>query len=769
MTLRALICTVALAWLAIGSPAAAQASGTQDAGSYDSRESYSYVSVLDGAATLAREGSGPGEDAQVNEPLLTGDRIQLANDARLEIALADHNLIRVGGGSSLVLAKIAFSGDRGDRTTEIDLEQGEIQLVVDESALGDALPEVRTPTADIVIHEPGSYRIEVSANEWTEVVVRAGYAEVVTDRGSTIVRTDESAFLQGDRWGTVEVAAAGGVDDLERWCDGLDRTASGAEDTVAHVEPTLAYQAASMAGYGNWVDVDSTWYWQPRVETGWNPYWSGRWSWTPSGLTWVSFEPWGWVPYHYGTWCLIPGHGWVWRPGNVYAPAWVYWHWGADWVGWCPTGYYTHWYGPGWGSAGFRFGVYGWSTGPWGYYSNWNFVPTNCLRKRDSRHWQRRGRDLEHELGGRVPRGVLTTDTRGLPRGTFDRPGVGEAEFLHRVRRDPSGGVPDVTDFVGRKRELPPAVTRALTPDAGSRIRLADVPIVKRADRTGRLFDDQGLRQAGRDLPVASVRPRIPGKPVPGTVAGGSGAPAIVRSATPPPSPRVPLEAFGKTRATDASPRIGGTSEPPRRLAPGESVEINASGRLVPRTGAPSAAAPGRPVVDPSGHQGWRAREGWVSPGVTGSGVPVGSGSAASPGTRREEPVLRVVGGIRRTEPGLQPRANGTYSPPPAGSRWPGAGSPSSGRVEVPRWTPPATTLPTTPAPSARPGAVRPSWTPRPSAPAPSGVRPSVRPTAPAPRPSTTRPSSPPPARSSASSSGHGSSRSAPPPRREKH
>jgi hypothetical protein len=765
MNTRALICTAALAWLAIGSPAAAQDPDAQDTGRYDSRESYSYVSVLDGDATLAHEGSGPGEAAQLNEPLLTGDRIRLARDARLEIALADHNLLRIGGGSSLVLAKVAFSGDRGDRTTEIDLEEGEILLVVDSSALGDSLPEVRTPTADVVIHEPGSYRIEVSANDWTEVVVRTGYAEVVTDRGSTIVRTDESAFLQGDRWGTVDIAAAGGTDDLERWCDSLDRAAAAsAQDQVVHVEPQLAYRAASMTGYGSWVDVDSTWYWQPRVDVGWSPYWRGRWDWTPSGLTWVSFEPWGWVPYHYGTWCLIPGYGWVWRPGNVYAPAWVYWHWGADWVGWCPTGYYTHWYGDRWGHGGFRFGVYGWSSGLWGFYGNWNFVPTHCLRERDPRRWQRHGRDLEHELGGRVPRGVLTTDTRGLPHGTFDRPGVGEALFLKRVRRDAEGGVPDLTDFVARKRDLPASVTRALTPDAGARIRLADVPIVATTDRPSRVFGDRGAVKTGRDLPTAVGGPARPDI--------GTGRDVAARQ---------PLSPTGTARTTGDAPRAGtGVTDRPRRLVPGDTFEIDSSGRILPRTGTPSAVAPGapaRPAIDSGDRQGWRTREDWTGPRAAGSGVSGGPGSPGTQGLRRDEPVQRVLGGIRRSEPTtLPPGTDGVYVPPAAGTRWPAAGNAAPGRTDVPRWTPPATTLPSTPTPGARPGAVRPNWSPRSVTP-PTTVRPATPPSAvrPVTPPSAVRPSSPPPSsvRSSpppsshagSSSTPHGSGRSAPPSR----
>ncbi|HSM14405.1 MAG TPA: FecR family protein, partial [Thermoanaerobaculia bacterium] len=491
---RTLLGTIAAATL-VAAPATA--SVERD---LDPLESYTYVRVLDGRATLASQGEGPGEEAELNQPLLSGDRVSVARGARLELSLADRNLLRVGGDSALTLTRIAFSGDRGDRTTRIELHEGEIVLVVTSDALGDSLPEVATPGAEVVVHEPGSYRIETDRSGWTELVVREGFAEVVTARGSTIVRAGESAVAYGDRRSGVDVASAGAEDTLERWGRALDAGAQSASSALLHVEPELAYQAAPLAESGSWVSYDSAWYWRPTaVAVDWRPYWSGRWLWTPSGLTWVSSEPWAWVTYHYGTWCQVPGYGWAWRPGRVYSPAWVYWHWSDAWVGWCPVGYYTGWYGPGYYGPGFRWGVYGWSSGSWGYYSSWNFCPTRRLRHCDPRHDLRRGRDLDRELGGRVPRGLVTTDTRGLPRDRFTEEGAGSRELLGRVnRRLEAQPMVDVTDFVARRRDLPPAVEKAVRAEPEARIRLADVPRVASDDpRTTRPGTRPG---SGEDL-----------------------------------------------------------------------------------------------------------------------------------------------------------------------------------------------------------------------------------------------------------------------------
>ena len=47
--------------------------------------------------------------------------------------------------------------------------------------------------------------------------------------------------------------------------------------------------------------------------------------------------------------------------GNAEKANLTYWYWGESYVGWCPTGYYTHFYGNRYG--GFRHGVYGWAGG----------------------------------------------------------------------------------------------------------------------------------------------------------------------------------------------------------------------------------------------------------------------------------------------------------------------------------------------------------------------------------------------------------------------
>ena len=94
----------------------------------------------------------------------------------------------------------------------------------------------------------------------------------------------------------------------------------------------------SLAPYGNWIERPGHgWVWTPRdVSASWRPYQAGHWVWSDQGWTWLTDEPYGWATYHYGRWYQDPEIGWAWVPGNDWAPAWVSWQEGQDYVGWAP-------------------------------------------------------------------------------------------------------------------------------------------------------------------------------------------------------------------------------------------------------------------------------------------------------------------------------------------------------------------------------------------------------------------------------------------------
>jgi hypothetical protein len=103
-----------------------------------------------------------------------------------------------------------------------------------------------------------------------------------------------------------------------------------------------SYQAFydDLAPFGSWVQIPGYGYaWQPLStvqDSRWRPYTLGHWVFTDDGWTWVSDEPFGWITYHYGRWMRTHTLGWVWVPGDQWAPAWVSWRYGNDFIGWAP-------------------------------------------------------------------------------------------------------------------------------------------------------------------------------------------------------------------------------------------------------------------------------------------------------------------------------------------------------------------------------------------------------------------------------------------------
>ncbi|MCM2269470.1 MAG: FecR domain-containing protein, partial [Thermoanaerobaculia bacterium] len=633
--------------------------------SYDERQSYSFVRSVEGRASLASSARGSEEPAAPNEPLLRGDEIRVEAGARLELVLADRSLLRVAGGSTLILTQVAFSADGEDRATVLDFERGELLLDVTDEALGDELPTIRTPEGTVYVHQPGRYRLLLSADGGLQVTVREGYAELLTASGSTVIRAGEEAWTAGDRWGSVQLAGAGPRGALERWADGLDQRASSASYRELRVEPHLAYAASSLDDHGSWVYVDASWYWRPRVAVGWRPYWDGRWAWTPSGLTWVSHEPWGWVPYHYGSWSVVPGYGWVWRPGRHYAPAWVYWYVGPSWTGWCPVGYYTGHYRNYW-HTGFRFGVYGWTGGDWGFYADWNFLPSHRVFDRDGRSWRRTGTHLGRSGPREVPHGILTTDTGGLPRERWERPDELVRELERRpTRRDQGGRLPEVTDFVARRPNLSPDVEHAVRRGPGERRGSPLDPGGAGNGVAGRR-DDGGLgRPSGRES-----EPRI--------TLRGDGR----RDDLPAAAPRERERLSGGFGRGERSPNDLDRGQPAARAPRGDAVRIDDRQGWRRSAGDDSRGGSdvrGRSEVEARGRSGGEDA-GWrVAPRSRNDddGQPRRAPRYdAQPG---EEPVSRVIGGVRRAVPDYD-RGNrqGAAATPPVGWRGPQRSAPGA-------------------------------------------------------------------------------------------
>jgi len=328
------------------------------------------ISLIQGDVSVQRGDTGDWAAAALNQPLVSGDRISTGDGSQAELQLDHSNILRLGNNAQAKIATL--------QRTQIQVQVGQGLAYYTFFKDSEADVEIDTPNAAIrPTSNEGVYRIEVHGFE-TQVIVRAGAADISTPQGSTHVEVGQAATVRGttDEAGSV-LGIASSRDGWDSWNNDRDGEIRNAQSW----NYTNRYYVGSedLDAYGHWINVpDYGRVWSPTVAGGWSPYRAGRWVSEPYwGWTWVSREPWGWTPYHYGRWFLY-GKSWVWWPGPVdgdgnyrpeWAPAYVSFFGfggrrgvsaGFGSVGWLPIGpgdSFYPWYGTWYGQNGSQSNV----------------------------------------------------------------------------------------------------------------------------------------------------------------------------------------------------------------------------------------------------------------------------------------------------------------------------------------------------------------------------------------------------------------------------
>jgi uncharacterized protein DUF6600/FecR-like protein len=325
------------------------------------------LSFFDGDVSFQRAGVNEWSPVADNLPLLTGDQIYAGARARAEIQLGRGSYIRLSENTTLTISSLSEAG------AQFEITEGTAIVRVERLSAAFQRFEVDTPNSALTLKGDGVYRINVTGGEVSEVIVRDGQADVLTDDGNFRVQSGYRLVVDTSPNGRLEIAADTSRDDWDRWSydrdNSIDRsTVAISPDYVNSYETTSPdfYGVSDLSAYGTWTDSGSYGQcWVPRVGAGWAPYRQGQWLWIPSaGWTWLSSEPWGWAPYHYGRWTFVNGLGWAWVPGwNRGYPAdrWDY-RWrpaivhffhaptsnGGQYVGWYPLTPGQRWHRPDW-------------------------------------------------------------------------------------------------------------------------------------------------------------------------------------------------------------------------------------------------------------------------------------------------------------------------------------------------------------------------------------------------------------------------------------
>jgi FecR protein len=331
------------------------------------------VSLIHGDVSTQRGDSKDWSAAALNAPLVAGDRVSTGDKARTEIQLDYANMLRLAEHSQANLTQLTHS------QIQIQLGHGMANYTVLRNSDADA--EIDTPNVAIRTEKrESSFRILVTADDHTEVLVRKGEIEVTTPQGGTRVGQNQFITIQGSGADAqYKIGEAPARDDFDQWNSDRDNMI---RNSVARKHTNDYYVGTEdLDSHGAWSEVpDYGQVWRPNEPAGWAPYRDGRWVYEPYwGWTWVSSDSWGWAPYHYGRWMYVNG-GWGWWPGPAYgypfyrpiwAPAYVSFFgfgggfgfgvggWGG--IGWLPLGpcdffhpWWGRWGGGRFGSVGFR-------------------------------------------------------------------------------------------------------------------------------------------------------------------------------------------------------------------------------------------------------------------------------------------------------------------------------------------------------------------------------------------------------------------------------
>jgi hypothetical protein len=284
------------------------------------------LSFISGDVSFQSAEDGNPEDAVLNHPVTSGDRLMTGPRSRAELTMGVA-AIRANENTDLSVAVL------DDDLAQFVVNSGTVSIRVREIPSGTTF-EVDTPHSAIRLLERGEYRVDVASDGAATLAVREGDAEIDSGSGPVRVGARQVARLApGARF--ADVRGIDRMDEFDEWSARRERELTGREEATRYVSrEVVGYE--DLDRYGTWAHepgYGTVWY-PSHVVVGWAPYRFGTWKWIgPWGWTWIDYAPWGFAPFHYGRWAFV-NHRWCWVPGPrllrpVYAPGlvvWTSWH-----------------------------------------------------------------------------------------------------------------------------------------------------------------------------------------------------------------------------------------------------------------------------------------------------------------------------------------------------------------------------------------------------------------------------------------------------------
>ncbi|MBN1224179.1 MAG: FecR domain-containing protein [Candidatus Aminicenantes bacterium] len=322
--------------------------------------SYTEVKFDGNDAVVLREGKVKPEVAVLNLPLAPGDTILTTDNRKCELQFDTGTIIRLDHNSEMKIETIlAQSLSSRKKITNFVLRKGHAYIMYKRHCRKELFQFI-TPNVAVKLSHNCIALVNSREDGGTDIQIIEGkaYALHGTDEKNSRelkIKKSETITILPDNSMTRDAYARD--EDFELWNECMNENFSAMHRGKTFIpKPIFKYPEAVIrfaekfgSRYGEWSWNSLYGYvWRPydndRTTWGsWQPYMYGQWCEVDHQLFWVPEETWGWVPYHLGVWVWDKTIGWLWIPGDAFAPAWVMWDYFAGLYMWRPWSIYD-WY-----------------------------------------------------------------------------------------------------------------------------------------------------------------------------------------------------------------------------------------------------------------------------------------------------------------------------------------------------------------------------------------------------------------------------------------
>ncbi len=297
---------------------------------------YGHITLTKGEVTIKRS-DGTINKATVNLPIVAGDLITTAKDARCELQFDNGTIIRLDNNTELTVNLIsAKSLVSSKKLTSLLLKKGKLYSMI--NTYNREIFEIQTPNANVLMHNNSTNILAyypVTNN--TSLFVKRGKVKI--RYGKDVKHLITKKIKKGNAVKIVKDYALSKADhtlfkDFLAWNKSVNDNfkklhyGKSVVPKVIYRYPLAIVKFAEKWSslYGEWVyDKIFGYVWVPADEFFKydRPFIFADYYKINGKIFVVPKQEWSWVPAHLGTWHWSKERGWIWIPGSVFKESWI--------------------------------------------------------------------------------------------------------------------------------------------------------------------------------------------------------------------------------------------------------------------------------------------------------------------------------------------------------------------------------------------------------------------------------------------------------------